>query len=93
MYLAVTGEGYTYKEMYEYAKFLQRELLHAKDVKRIELYGVQPEVIYVEMRREKMAELGISQQDIYAALASKNLPVVFGIPDDRPRVHTGKPDR
>lgn len=78
VYLAVTGEGYTYKEMYEYAKFLQRELLHAKDVKRIELYGVQPEVIYVEMRREKMAELGISQQDIYAALASKNLPVSSG---------------
>jgi multidrug efflux pump subunit AcrB len=78
VYLAVTGEGYTYKEMYEYAKFLQRELLRAEDVKRIELYGVQPEVIYVEMRREKMAELGISQLDIYAALASKNLPVSSG---------------
>jgi multidrug efflux pump subunit AcrB len=78
VYLAVTGEGYTSKEMYEYAKFLQRELLHATDVKRIELYGVQPEVIYVEMRREKMAELGISQSDIYAALASKNLPVSSG---------------
>jgi multidrug efflux pump subunit AcrB len=78
VYLAITGEGYTYKEMYEYAKFLQRELLGAKDVKRIELYGVQPEVIYVEMRREKMAELGISQPDIYAALASKNLPVSSG---------------
>ncbi|MFO7645132.1 MAG: efflux RND transporter permease subunit [Desulfosarcina sp.] len=78
VYFAVTGEGYTYKEMYEYAKLLQRELLHAKDVKRIELYGVQPEVIYVEMRREKMAELGISQHDIYAALASKNLSVSSG---------------
>ncbi len=78
VYLAITGEGYTYKEIYEYAKFLQRELLQAKDVKRIELYGVQKEVIYVEMRREKMAELGISQQDIYDALASKNLPIESG---------------
>jgi multidrug efflux pump subunit AcrB len=78
VYVAITGEGYTYKEIYEFAKFLQRELLHAKDVKRIELYGVQPEVIYVEMRREKMAELGISQQDIYSALAAKNLPASSG---------------
>ena len=76
VYVAITGEGYTYKEIYEYAKFLQRELLHAKDVKRIELYGVQPEVIYVEMRREKMAELGISQQ--------RPLPVVNKTEGRRP---------
>ena len=78
MYIAITGEGYTRKEVYEYAKFLQRELLGTKDVKRIILYGVQKEVIYVEMRREKMAELGISQQDIYNSLSSKNLPVPSG---------------
>ena len=78
VYAAITGEGYTYKEIYEYAKFLQRELLQAQDVKRIVLYGVQPELIYVEMRREKMAELGISQQDIYSALAAKNLPATSG---------------
>ncbi|UCF91926.1 MAG: efflux RND transporter permease subunit [Desulfobacterales bacterium] len=78
VYVAITGEGYTYWELYEYAKFLQRELLSAQDVKRIELYGVQPEVIYVEMRREKMAEIGISQEDIYQALAAKNLPASAG---------------
>jgi multidrug efflux pump subunit AcrB len=78
VYVAISGEGYTYKEIYEYAKFLQRELLHAKYVKRIILNGVQPEVIYVEMRREKMAELGISQGDIYTALAAKNLPATSG---------------
>ncbi len=78
MYIAVTGDGYTRKEVYEFAKFLQRELLGTKDVKRIILYGAQKEVIYVEMRREKMAELGISQQDIYNSLSSKNLPVPAG---------------
>ena len=78
IYVAITGEGYTDKELYEYAKFLQRELLSAEDVKRIDLYGVQQEVIYVEMRREKMAELGISQQDIYNSLAAKNLPADSG---------------
>jgi multidrug efflux pump subunit AcrB len=78
IYVTITGEGYTHHEVYEYAKFLQRELLNAVDVKRIDLYGVRPEVIFIEMRRDKMSELGIAQQDIYDALAAKNLPASAG---------------
>ena len=73
MYYAITGDGYTPKELYEYAKLLQRELLKARDVKRIILYGQRKETIYVEMQRDKMTKLGISPQNIYTALASKNL--------------------
>ena len=73
MYYAITGEGYTPKELYEYAKMLQRELLKAEDVKRIILYGQRKETIYVEIQRDKMTKLGISPHDIYTALASKNL--------------------
>jgi len=78
VFLAITGEGYTYKEIYEYAKFLQRELLKAKDVKKIVFYGVQSEVIYVEMRRDKMAQLGVSPNDINLALRAKNVPASAG---------------
>jgi multidrug efflux pump subunit AcrB len=78
VYFALTGEGYTYKDLYEVAKFLQRELLQVQDVKRVEILGNQKEVIYVEMRREKMAGVDISPQDIYGALASKNLVVDAG---------------
>jgi len=78
IYLAITGDGYSYKEIYEYAKVLQRELLAAKDVKRIVLYGVQNEAIYIKMRREKMAQLGISPQNIYATLKSKNIATSSG---------------
>ncbi len=78
VYLAITGEGYSYDEVYEFGKFLQRELLQVQDVKRIILYGDRPEAVYVEMRRDKMAEFGISPQDIYNALAAKNLPAPAG---------------
>lgn len=43
IYIALTGDGYNQKEMHEFAKFLQRELLTVKDVKRIILHGVQKE--------------------------------------------------
>ena len=62
----------------EYAKLLRRELTLATDVKRVALWGVQQEAIYVEMSRPKMAALGISQQDIHAALTAKNIPADAG---------------
>jgi len=78
VFVAITGEGYTQKEVYEYAKLLRRELLQVQDVKRINLFGEQPEVVWVEMARAKMATLGISQEDIYRALQAKNLPADAG---------------
>ncbi len=78
VYIAFTGEGYTYKEIYDYAKFLQKELLLVQDVKRITFYANQPEAVYVEMRRDKMSEFGISPDDIYQALSAKNLPAASG---------------
>jgi len=78
VFVALTGEGYTYRELYEYAKLLRRELLLMQDVKRIILYADQPEVIWVEMSQIKMAALGISQEDIYKALGAKNLPANAG---------------
>jgi multidrug efflux pump subunit AcrB len=74
IYVVLTGDGYTMAELKEYAKFLRRELLQAQDVKRIVLWGDQRETVYVEMSRAKMAALGVSQDQIYAALRAKNLP-------------------
>jgi multidrug efflux pump subunit AcrB len=78
IYVGISGEGYSYKDIYDYVKFLQKELLLVRDVKRITVYANQPEVIYVEMRRDKMAQLGISPDDIYRALSAKNMPAASG---------------
>jgi multidrug efflux pump subunit AcrB len=78
IYLALTGEGYSYKDLYETAKFLQRELLTVQDVKRVAIISNLAEVIYVETRREKMAELGISPNEIFSALSAKNLVSTSG---------------
>ncbi|MDD3119084.1 MAG: efflux RND transporter permease subunit, partial [Victivallales bacterium] len=73
MFFALTGADYSMAELKEVAKFLQRELLHCRDVKKIVLWGVRDEAVYVEMSREKMAALGISPQQIFTLLAQKNL--------------------
>ncbi|PCI43690.1 MAG: multidrug transporter AcrB [Moraxellaceae bacterium] len=78
VFIALTGEGYTSPELYEFAKYLRRELLTARDVKKIDFYGVQQEVIYIEMLREKMSNLGVSPNHILRALGSKNTAVSAG---------------
>ncbi|MDD3119177.1 MAG: efflux RND transporter permease subunit, partial [Victivallales bacterium] len=73
LYYAIYGDGYTYAELREAAKFLQKELLRAKDVKKISLWGERTEAIYISMSREKLAALSISPTRIYQLLAAKNL--------------------
>ena len=69
---AVTGDGFSSKEIYEHAKFLQRELSLSRDVAKVELWGEQKEAIYVEFSREKLATLGISQDEVYRKLSQQN---------------------
>jgi multidrug efflux pump subunit AcrB len=72
-FYALTGDGYSYADLKEFAKYLQRELLLQKDVKKVTLSGVVDEAIYIEMNSDKMANMGISPDDIYAILKEKNL--------------------
>lgn len=78
VYFGLTGEGYTYAEMKDVAELLKRELLTVQDVKKVTFFGEQIEAIYVEMSRSKMAALSITQDEIFAALQAKNLPVDSG---------------
>ncbi len=72
VFFAITGDGYSFREIKDYADELRRELLLVRDVAKIEFYGVQQEVVYAEMSRSRMAELGVSQRDIYNTLNQQN---------------------
>lgn len=72
-FYALTGKGATNVQLHEFAKYLQKQLLFAQDVKKIELFGVLPEALYVTLHREKMGTLGIAPEDIYKILKERNL--------------------
>ena len=78
VFFAVTGDGYSYADLKNYADDLKRELLLCDDVARVQLWGVQREMIYVEMDRAKMAELGLSPQAIFGTLHAQNLVTESG---------------
>ncbi len=78
VYVAITGDGYSYSELKDVADLLRRELLLVQDVKRVDYWGDSPEAIYVVMKRDRMAQLGITEQQIFDALSAKNMPADGG---------------
>jgi len=77
-YYAITGEGFSISDLYEYAKDLQRELVTVDGVSKVVLNGVQDEVIYVEYSPARLTELGLSPQQIQQLLEGQNLVTPAG---------------
>ncbi len=73
IFLAISGEGYTFPELRRYVEFLRRELLSVPGVKSVELFSEQQEVAYVEISRQRLSQLGINEADIYAKLQARNV--------------------
>ena len=73
VYLALTGKGYSYRDMKDIADFIKKEIVLVDGVRKVVIGGVQPEVVYLDISREKMGELGISFQNIIHTLQSQNV--------------------
>jgi len=69
---AVTGDGFGYAEVKDYADLLRAELLRVPGVEKVDLLGVQEEKVYVEYSHQKLAALGLDPQQLFAALAQQN---------------------
>ena len=91
IFYALTGPDFSDAELYETAKLLRRELLLVPDVKKIEIFGHQQEVIYIELARDRIARLGIRPETIFAALREQNLVVQSGAVDVGPLTLTINP--
>ncbi len=78
IFLAVTGDGYSFPEIRRYTEFLRRELLQVPGVKSIELFGAQQEVVFLEISRHRLAQLGINEDQIYEKLQERNIPADGG---------------
>jgi multidrug efflux pump subunit AcrB len=73
IFLAITGEGYSFAELRRYVEFLRRELLLVPGVKSVELFGEQQEVVFLEISRLRLAQLGINEEQIYSHLQARNV--------------------
>ena len=70
--LALSGDGFTYAEMKDYADFVRQELLGIPTVAKVELFGVQDEKIDIEFSQKKFSQLGVPFEAIISQLSSQN---------------------
>ncbi|GAB1451369.1 efflux RND transporter permease subunit [Draconibacterium sp.] len=78
MFYAMTGDGYSYKEMSKMAQFIKREMLAVEGVARVEIFGEQQPVTEIVFNSSKMGELGVSPFQVIAALQGENSSVYPG---------------
>jgi multidrug efflux pump len=76
---ALSGDGFSYAEVKDYADFVRQQLLQVPSVAKVELYGVQDEKINIEFSHKKFAQLGIPFDAIIGQLNAQNAVESSGI--------------
>ena len=93
IFLAITGDGFSQPELRRYAEFLRRELLLVPNVKKVDLFGEQQEVVFLEISRQRLAQLGINEEQIYAQLQAQERRRRRRPRARRRRARRARPDR
>ncbi|MDM4767423.1 efflux RND transporter permease subunit [Pelomonas sp. SE-A7] len=69
---ALTTEGFSLEELRQHAERVRSELLKVTDVAKVEMFGVQPEKLFVEISHKRLAELGLDLNQVVGQLNAQN---------------------
>ena len=75
---ALTGEGFDYAVLKDYADRIQLQLQRVKDVGKVDLLGLQDEKIWIELSNTKLATLGLPLAVVQQALEEQNAVAAAG---------------
>lgn len=75
---ALTGKGFDYAVLKDYADRIQLQLQRVKDVGKVELVGLQDEKIWIELSNTKLATLGLPLSAVQQALEAQNAVAAAG---------------
>ncbi|MFP3890132.1 efflux RND transporter permease subunit [uncultured Ralstonia sp.] len=75
---ALKAQGEPQRALVRDAETLRQRLLHVPGVKKVNIIGEQSERIYVEFSHDRLATLGVSPQEVFAALNSQNALTAAG---------------
>jgi multidrug efflux pump subunit AcrB len=78
---AITGDGFSLPQLRHVAEDVRERLLSVPEIGKVELLGEQDERIYIDFSYHRLAELGITAQDIFAAIRQENSVVAGGFVD------------
>ncbi|MGX6646567.1 efflux RND transporter permease subunit [Maricaulaceae bacterium MS644] len=71
--LALWGDDYPQRELYDYAQHLRDQMLAIPGTKKVEIVGVQPEQIFIEYEDSVASQIGFAPADFIGAIQSQNI--------------------
>ncbi|GAM63041.1 acriflavin resistance protein [Vibrio ishigakensis] len=72
MLFAITSDDIPMAQLKDYAQELQRRLKAVKGIKKIELHGVQQQVVNIDLPEERLARYQLSAAQVISQLNSQN---------------------
>src|SRR3982751_608071 len=69
---ALKAKGESHRFLVRDAEVLRQRLLHVPGVKKVNIIGEQAEKIFVEFSHDRLATLGVSPREMFAALNGRN---------------------
>ncbi|WP_339522540.1 efflux RND transporter permease subunit [Pseudomonas sp. EA_35y_Pfl2_R111] len=75
---ALTGKGFDYAVLKDYADRIQLQLQRVKDVGKVDLLGLQDEKVWIELSNTKLATLGLPLAAVQQALEEQNAVAAAG---------------
>jgi multidrug efflux pump subunit AcrB len=69
---ALTSDGFSHRELRDYAERVRSELLSVRDVAKIDLLGTQDEKIYLEFSTQQLAAMGLDVSQLVQTLQAQN---------------------
>lgn len=77
----LSADGLTLAELKARAEDIRQRLLRVPDVNKVDILGVRPERIFIELSHAKLATLGITPQQIFDSVARQNAVAAGGAVD------------
>ena len=78
MFYALTSDGFTNKELSQYAELIKREVQNIEGISKVELYGVMEPVIQISILEDRMANLGVSPAEVLQTIEGQNRTIYSG---------------
>ncbi len=78
MFYALTGNGFDYAMLSDYAELIKREVSNIDGVTRVDIYGKRAECIHIDMQQAKMANLGVMPTEVIQTISNQNKTTYSG---------------
>ncbi|EJB1797636.1 efflux RND transporter permease subunit [Vibrio parahaemolyticus] len=78
LFFAVTGEGFSDKQLQDYVDSLRRELVLVQGVAKAATLAEQQETIFIEIASDRLAEYGLSVNNVIQVLQKQSVVTVAG---------------